>query len=350
MQEIEHLERYKILLILILTLSLKAELPTNIKFAAKVYSGITNVLNENYAQAKKDFNFFKEKNSDSPLGSILYSGALIFEREHLNYYLETKEIDSLLYSAQDFCEDNLDVDPDDLWNNYLMALTKTYQTYWKLFQSNYVDGFADGFIALQYFERCLEIDSSFIEAQVVIGNYNYWSSVKTESLHWLPFIEDKRESGLKSLELALKHKFLTRDFALISLCYAYLNEERYLGAANLAETLRKKYPQSSKIKLLLAKANEKLEPQKSVQLYKELIRQYEKDNFENPYKLIELKSNLANLYYNLGRFSEANKICEDVLSMPRIDVKYQIEVLPLIQQIVELKDSTKIRLETLPKN
>lgn len=350
MQEIEHLERYKILLILILTLSLKAELPTNIKYAAKVYSGITQILNENYPQAKKDIMFFNEKNPDSPLGSILYAGALIFEREHLNYYLETKEIDSLLYSAQDFCEDNLDVDPDDLWNNYLMALTKTYQTYWKLFQSNYVDGFADGFIALQYFERCLEIDSTFIEAQVVIGNYNYWSSVKTESLHWLPFIEDKREHGLNSLELALKNKFLNRDFALISLCYAYLNEERFLGAANLAETLRKKYPQSSKIKFLLAKANEKLEPQKSVQLYKELIRQYEKDNFVNPYKLIELKSNLANLYYNLGRFSEAGKICEDVLSMPRIDVKYQIEVLPLIQQIVELKDSTKSRLETLPKN
>lgn len=350
MQEIEHLERYKIFLLLILALTLKAELPTNIKYAAKVYSGITQILNENYPQAKNDFKFFKEKNPDSPLGSILYAGALIFEREHLNYYLDKKEIDSLLYLAQDSCEVKLSQDPDDLWNSYLMALTKTYQTYWKLFQSNYVDGFADGFIALQYFEHCLEIDSTFIEAQVVIGNYSYWSSVKTESLHWLPFIEDKREPGLKSLELALKHKFLNRDFALISLCYAYLNEERYLGAANLAESLLKKYPKSSKIKLLLAKASEKLEPQKSVQLYKELIRQYEKENFENPYKVIDLKSNLANLYFELGRFSEANKICDDVLSMPKIDEKYKIEVLPLIEKIVELKDSSRSHLETLPKN
>ncbi|MCZ7601491.1 MAG: hypothetical protein M5R37_01385 [Melioribacteraceae bacterium] len=69
MQEIEHLERYKILLILILTLSLKAELPTNIKFAAKVYSGITNVLNENYAQAKRILTFSKKRIP------ILHSGA-----------------------------------------------------------------------------------------------------------------------------------------------------------------------------------------------------------------------------------------------------------------------------------
>lgn len=350
MQEIEHLERCKILLILILAVSLKAELPTNIKYAAKVYSGISNILNDDYDQAKKNFIFFTEKNPDSPLGGILYCGALIFEREHADNYYNSKKIDSLLVLSQDSCEKMLQRSPDELWPNYLMALTKTYQTYWKLFQSNYLDGFTEGFIALQYFEKCLDIDSTFVEAKVAIGNYKYWSSVKTESLHWLPFIEDNREVGLNALELALNNSFLNKDFALISLSYAYVNEERFLTAIKIAENLLSKYPKSARIKALLAKALESLEPNRSIELYKELLARFQKANIENPHKVIELKNDLAKLYYKLEKYEKAEEICNQVLSMPEINEKYHVQIIPLIEQIVELKDSATYRLTAHPKN
>ena len=318
-------------------------------YAAKVYSSISKVLNEDYAGAKKDLKFFNEKNPGSTLGGILFAGAVIFEREHAANFLDAKEIDSLLYVSQDSCEVLLKKNPDDLWGNYLMALTKTYQTYWKLFQSNYIDGFADGFVALQYFEKCLSIDSSFAEAKVAIGNYKYWSSVKTESLHWLPFIEDNRESGLHGLESALSEKFMNKDFALISLGYAYLNEERYLAAIKLAEDLLKKYSKSSKIKALLAKAYEIPEPDKSIKLYKELVNRFAKENFENPYKSIEARNNLAQLYFRTGNYKKAEKLCDEVLSMPEINQKYQVQVIPLIEKIVELQDSSRAHIEVIPK-
>lgn len=344
------MERYKLLIILILVLSLKAQLPPDFKNPTKVRSGIANVLNENYTLAKRDFNLVQTSNPDSPMGIILYAGALIFEREHTHNYFEPREIDSLLYAAQDSCESLLKTNADSLWFNYLMALTKTYQTYWKLFQSNYIDGFADGFVALQYFDKCLQIDSAFSEAQAGIGNYQYWSSVKTESFHWLPFIDDKREEGLAALETALDNNFLNRDFVLLSLCYAYLNEERNLAAKKLAESLQRKYPRSTKIKWILARAYENLEPDRAVVLYNELIRFYKKENLLNPSKLIELKNDLANLEYGLGNYKNALKICDEVLTMPKIDEKFQIQIIPLIEETVELRDSANSHLIALPQN
>ncbi len=350
MQEIEHLELYKILLIIVLAAVLKAELPTNIKYSAKVYSGISNVMNEDYEKAKRDFNFFKEKNPTSPLGGILYCGALIFEREQVDDYFDTKKIDSLLVISQDSCEKRLARSPEDIWSNYLMALTKTYQTYWKLFQSNFIDGFADGFVALQYFEKCLELDSTSLEAKVAIGNYEYWSSVKTESLHWLPFIQDNRIVGLEALELAKEGTFLNRDFTLISLGYAYINEERFLAAIAIAEKLLKKYPNSSRAKILFAKAAETIEPNRAIKLYKELIKRFEKQNIDNPHKVIELKNYLATLYYDLEKYEQSEQICNEILTMPKINEKYQFQVIPLIEQIVELRDSSTSRLIAIPKN
>lgn len=342
MQEIEHLVRYNLFILLLLVTLVKAEFPTNIKYAAKVFAGLSNIMNEEYDLAKQNFEFFRMKNPESPLGDILYAGALIFEREHNHDFLNSKQIDSLLYVAQDSSEALLSRDPEDLWNNYLVALAKTYQTYWKLFKSNYFDGFADGYSALNYFEKCIQLDSSFIEAKVVIGNYYYWSSIKTESFHWLPFIEDRREQGLTALELALTEKFLHRDFALQSLCYAYINEGRLIAAVKLASDLRKKYPNSSKIKSILARAYENLEPLKAIQLYKELVKSYQKKNLNNPYKLIELKNRLARLYFENEMDEEGLKICNEVLKMSAIDELYQLSVLPLIKEMVELCDSAKI--------
>jgi len=342
MRGIEHLAHYNLLLILVLSLSLKAELPSNLESVPKVFSGLNHILNEEYDLAKQNLDFFRKKNPSSPLGDILFAGALIFEREHNHDFLEAKQIDSLLYIAQDSCEALINRNPDDFWNNYLLALTKTYQTYWKLFKSNYLDGFADGFYALNYFEKCLQIDSTFVEAKVVIGNYQYWSSVKTESLHWLPFIEDRRETGLASLELALSEKFLHRDFSLISLCYAYINEKRYLAAQKIASDLQKKYPNSSKIKSILARTYTNIEPQKAIKLYKELIKKYQKENLENPYKLIELKIRLAKVFYQNEKYDEVLLLCDEVLNMSKIDEQYHFSVLPLIKDMVELCDSIKI--------
>lgn len=344
MQEIGLLEHSKLFIIFILVLLLKAQLPSNFSNPTKVRSGISNVLNENYKLAKRDFKLVQESNPKSPFGIILYAGALVFEWEHKGNYLDTKQIDSLLYAAQDSCEELLSENPDSLWYNYLMALTKTYETYWKLFQSNYFDGFADGFEGLQYFERCLTIDSTFIEAKVAIGNYQYWSSVKTEALHWLPFIDDKKEEGLASFELALNKNFLNRDFALLSLIYAFINEERYIAAKELAQSLVKKYPKSTRLQWALATVYDKMESPKALSLYKELISSYKKENLNNPSKLIELKNNLADLDFRLGNFAEALKICDEVLTMPQINEKYQVQIIPLIEKTVELRDSASSHL------
>lgn len=350
MQVIEHLERSKLFILLILVLSLKAQLPLNFNNRTKVRSGIANVLNENYKLAKRDFKLVEQSNPDSPFPKILYAGALIFEREHTGDYLETKEIDSLLYSIQDSCESLLDENPDSLWYNYMMALAKTYESYWKLFQSNYIDGFADGYEGLQYFEKCLAIDSTFSEAIVAIGNYQYWSSVKTKSFHWLPFIEDNRQIGLEALEIALTENFLNRDFALLSLIYAYIEEERFIAAKNLTESLLKKYPKSTKLKWALAIINDKMESTEAITLYKELISSYTKENLNNPSKIIELKNSLADLEYRLGNYENTLEICSEILTMPEIDKKYQVQIIPLIEKTVALRDSANTQISALPQN
>lgn len=350
MQVIGHSERSKLLIILVLVLLLKAQLPLNFNNPTKVRSGIANVLNENYQLAKRDFKLVEQSNPNSPFPKILYAVALIFEREHAGDYLETKEIDSLLYSIQDSCETLLEENPDSLWYNYLMALTKTYESYWKLFQSNYIDGFAVGYEGLQYFEKCLEIDSNFTEAQVAIGNYQYWSSVKTKSFHWLPFIDDQRHAGIEALEIALTEKFLNSDFALLSLIFAYIEEERFIAAQNLTESLLKKYPKSSKLKWALAVIHDKMESTEAIDLYKELISSYKKENLNNPSKIIELKNSLADLEYRLGNYENTLEICSEIITMPEIDKKYQVQIIPLIEKTVALRDSANAQLSPLPQN
>ncbi|MDZ7763976.1 MAG: hypothetical protein U5K00_06060 [Melioribacteraceae bacterium] len=196
MQEIEHLGHCKILICILLTLLLNVVHSQNLHFNKSVQHGVHKLLNEEFDNARKNFKSYSLIDS-TIFPEVLFLMTDVFEWEYDNNSLQLASIDSTLSSLKDSTEFLLRKNSENPEQNYNLALIMTISAYLEAFQNNYLKAFADGFIARQYFEKCLTLDTTSIEYQCAIGNYKYWSSIKTESLHWLPFVFDESRAGLK---------------------------------------------------------------------------------------------------------------------------------------------------------
>ncbi len=348
MLEIEHLALSNLLIYILLALTAQVISAQSFESNKLLQNGIHKLLNENYESAAKTFKEFGETDS-TLMSQITLLTVEVFRREHLADYTGASEIDSSFNSLQDSLESILDENHEDLTQNYILALLKSLNAYWEAFQENFLEAFADGFIASQYFEKCMTLDSNSVEFKCALGNYDYWSSVKTESLHWLPFVEDNKKEGLKQLELCKNADFLLAEFMKISLAWAYLNEDELDQAQTLIKELRKSYPNSIKIKLLQGEFLKNIDPKKAIKIFQETANYYESLNSETPTKLIEIYQKLATLYIEVGEPEEALSICYNVISLPIEDGPYAEYLKPKLEEFVKLKDELEAEKMALPE-
>ncbi len=344
MREIGHLERCKLLLIITLALLLNVENAQELRSEGELRSGIKKLLNDDFDGARSTFQNLDVIDT-SMLPSIFLLTTHILEREQAGVYYGTYEIDSTFTQLQDSCEVLLNKSPDRLDYNYCLALIKSVGAYWEVFRNNYIEAFADGFIASEYFKKCKMIDSTSTEYDAALGNFNYWSSVKTESLHWLPFVEDDREMGLVDLELCKNNEFLTAELLKFSLAWAYLNENKFDEARKLIFQLTARYPNSLRAQILLGEYYSNKDIKLSISTYKNL---HEGRNLSQV-REVEIGYRLFELYIENQDTSSAMNITEDLLSLEVNDEKVFSILDPILKDLVLVRDSILASKSALPK-
>ncbi len=277
--------------------------------------GTSDIIMQNYKHAKSTFEYLNNTYSKLPLGNIYLVATEIARAYDFEEPFNTDYITANLDTAESKTKSLLDKDENSLWNIYFRALDEGYYAYFQVLRKNWLSALSNGFDAVRDFQKCLNIDPDFYEANLAIGSYQYWRSRKTEFLKWIPFVKDETELGIKNLQIAVDHASYHRYSAINSLLWIYIDQKKFRAAIDLAEKTLKQFPGSRFFIWPLARAYEAVDIQKSIDEYNKLLDYYSGLPDSNFYNIIVIKHILAQQYVKLGNKKTALELCDQILSI-----------------------------------
>ena len=321
MQETEPLVRCKIYsLILITSISglLFAQKFPDQKVDSLLKSGIANIINQQYDNALSTFIKLDTNYPGLPLAKIYLAACKIAEAYDYATEYDSDFIESKLEEAKSIAENLIDEDEFSIWNNYYLALAEGYQSYFNAINDNWLSAISNGMSSISAFGTCLNEDSTFYEAYIGIGTYEYWMSRNTEFLNGLPFYEDETQVGIEKLRQAVNKSSYNSYLAINSLVWIYIDQERYNEAVNIALDAVRDFPGSRYFKWGLARAYEDVNPEISIKIYYELLNSFLADISFNRINEITLKHLIAQQYSAIGKNDKSLELCEDILSIKNL--------------------------------
>lgn len=341
MQGIELLVRFNILFLLLIYTQSYGQVHPNKSIDSLLTSGIEQILLQNYFEADKQFTLLDNKFNEIPLGNIYLAAVEIAKSVDFNEDINEAYIDSLLDLAKDKTDKLLEKDSDNLWYNYYDALIYGYKAYYYSISGNLISAFADGILSLRSFQKCLEIDNNFYEAYIAIGTYNYWKSAQSKAFLWIPFVDDNREKGIKYLEKVLQSNAYNKHLAEYSLIWIYIDYEEPEKAVELASKSIDEYNDSRFFKWGLARAYTDIDKRKAILVYSDILKSVETIKDRNLFNDIVLKHKIAMLNDDIGNFSEALNLCNEILEIDIKSNKIKARLESRLNRVVELKNRLK---------
>jgi hypothetical protein len=300
-------------------------------------SGINDIILQNYTHAQSTFEYLNKSYPKLPLGNIYMVANEIAKAYDYEEPFNSDYITANLDTAETKTEILLDKNEDNLWHIYFKALVEGYYAYFQVLRSNWFSAFSNSIDAVRDFEKCLNIDTSFYEARLPIGCYQYWRSRKTEFLKWLPFVKDETEKGIKNLQLAVDKASYHRYMAINTLLWVYIDQKKYKTAISLAEKSLKQYPGSRFFMWPLARAYEGVNIQKAIDVYNKLLVFYTSLPNSNFYNEIVLKHILAQQYIKLGDKKSALELCDEILSLKNLSEYTKDKLGDRLDRVMDLK-------------
>ncbi|MCK9210942.1 MAG: hypothetical protein M0P61_08930 [Ignavibacteriaceae bacterium] len=303
--------------------------------------GIGSIMEQNYDQAGKTFQTLDQAYPNLPFGKLYMAAVLITKANDLAIPFETEKIEKYLEEAESIVEKNND--KKSLWTNFFFGMVKGYRAYFSSVQGKWFSTFAEAINAVNYFENCLKIDSSFNEALIAIGTYKYWKSVKAA---WLPFFADEKIEGIQLLNKGIERESYNYVSGVVSLLWIYIDQKKSLSAISLAEETLKKYPNNRSFKWALARAYEDVSLSKAIELHYELLVSYASEKQANRINEIVLKHKIAQDYERQGEYDKAFLLCNEILFKKKF-TNYEKQILgERLERIIALRK----KLTTLEKD
>ena len=337
-----HLVLYKkilISLLLVISVNIYSQEYPDGSVNSLLKSGIENIINQNYSQAKSEFEKLNSKYPDLPFGKIYLAAVEIARSYDYGEGYNGDVILKYLNTAKDQSEKLLYKYPEDIWNHYFLGLTEGYISYYEGLNGSWLTSLKEGINSASNFEECLKRNPDFFEAYSGLGTYKYWKSAKTKFLSWLPFVHDERDEGISYLEKAIDKSSYNTYLAVNSLIWIYIDKKNFDDAINISERALKEYPNSRFFKWGLSRAYEDIDKSKAIKSYYEILNSYPNLNGMNHYNEIVLKHLIAQLYEKLGEKSKALKLCNEILSIKNLSEFVKNKLGDRIDRVKELHSS-----------
>lgn len=280
---------------------------------ALLKDGIIHIINQDYEGAKIFFKALDEDYSNLPFGKIYLAAVSIAESYDYQEEFDSDFIYNNLEEAKEQSLNLLDEDEENIWYKYFYALSDGYIAYFNAINGSWLSAVSTGLNSILAFEECLEIDPTFYESYIAIGTFEYWKSRKSESLSWLPFIDDNKSYGIERLITAIDSSSYNTYLAINSLIWIYIDQENFLAAIQTSEKSLFDFPESRLFKWGLARAFEDVNPEHSIDIYIEILNSYPKWKESNQVNETILKHLIAQQYVTIGDEQQAIELCKEIL-------------------------------------
>ena len=274
-----------------------------------IQKGIDYTLSEEFDKAEAIYQRMIERNPDHPAG--YFSLASLYNAKKLHYEtdLYTKEIDDNYQKAICLAEKKLKLSGDDPWLYYYLGAAKCNISFQEKRAGKYFAAFRSAFGGISEIEKCLEVDSSFIDAKMLLGGYKYY---KSSLIHW---IYDDRVDGIKMIEEVILNSKFSKYFAISAISWILIDFEKYDEAIEFADIGLEQYPDSryflwSKAEALFLQE----EYEKSNTLYLRIKDSLKNDALKTNINNVFCCLKLAGGYYFLGQKEKASYYINEGLS------------------------------------
>ncbi|MBN2572729.1 MAG: hypothetical protein JXA68_11415 [Ignavibacteriales bacterium] len=300
-----------------------------------IKTGIEKIIKQEYSSAEEIFNKLESEYPQLPLGKIYLAALYVTKQKDYAEIINEDYVEKLLNNALKMCDNLLKKDKNNLWYNYFKAVGEGYYSFFKTEVGSYLSAFSRSGTSVDYYEKCLEIDTNFYEAYVGIGTYNYW---KSKYFDWIPFVSNDRLLGIKQLKIGAANANYSKYFAKNSLMWIYIDKENFKSAITAAENALKYYPNNRMFLWGVARAYEDVNKKKAIEYYYTLLESIMNIPNHNRYFEIEIKHKIAKQYFELGNNEEALKLCNEILSIKGLkkDVKERLE--DRLDEVEDLRD------------
>ncbi len=211
----------------------------NLKFPKSINYIIEDIINAKYNDANEKI----EKNIKNKAIYYLLKASVI-QTKMMDYedYSDEEIFISYLDSCEKYTQKYYKTNSPEY--NYLMGTIYGYigSHYGK--KKSFLKAFKYGRKGIYFLKECIKIDSSFYDAYLGIGIYNYWFSKKIGILKIFPGLEDNSREGIKEIKIAAQSGILTKYPAINMLAWVYINEDSLKKAKILIDSLINQFPES----------------------------------------------------------------------------------------------------------
>ena len=212
------------------------------------------ILNRQYDEALVLFESIDASHPASALGPL--GKMLVYQSQMLENgdFAFDKEYEAVAKITGARVAASLSAAGDDVWDRMLAGGYYGVRGMHAMRKKSYLKSVDDGWEALSYLKWIKKKEPYLADTDLGLGAYDYWRSVITKSVSWLPFFPDKRKSGIAAIERSFVDAQYTRPVSQLILVYVYIDEKRFGEAIELAEDMAARYPRNTLVRVQLGRA------------------------------------------------------------------------------------------------
>lgn len=273
--------------------------------------------NDQFAAAESLFTSLAGAYPSSPVGPLFTAATIHAQMLDEESSARYDEFERWLTRAESQAEEWRKTEPSSGEPEFILGAALGYDAVYESRWGGWFAALKKGLRAKNRFADALKLDTTLVDAYLGIGNYNYWKSVKTDFINWLPIVADDRRKGLDQLRLVTAEGVFSKSAARVSLCWALMHEGDFTTALAHADTLATEYPDSKGPLWIKAYASFGLYRwDEALKLYDELEQRINAAGPGNYYNLIDCAYFEAQCHYDLGHWTDAMTACHKALAYP----------------------------------
>jgi tetratricopeptide (TPR) repeat protein len=211
----------------------------------------------------------------------------------------------------------LRLNPEDHWAQFYAGAAYAYKSAQLSRDGKYWPAYRAIQSSLDYLEPLVRQDTTFCDALLGIGTYQYWRSRITIKFSWLPFFPDRRREGIAKIIHASECAQLSPASAWSNLTWISIKEKDYPQAIRYAKLGIEKYPASRFFLWPLAEAQFlKTDYPAAISSYSTLLQSTTAAPHNNGYNELVILWKLAQCYDHLGQTTLARNYYQQVMKCP----------------------------------
>lgn len=238
-----------LVLLLIVTASLRAQWITTPDFDARAKRGIAAVYNLEFEKAETEFSALSNQYPSHPAGKFFLA---MIDWWKILMTIDDESLDDSFVRKMDnvisLCDSLLEKDPNDVSALFFKGGALGFRGRLRANRSSWIKAANDGRLALPIVQKAFKLSPQNNDILLGIGIYNYYASTIPEKYPIVKpvmvfFPEGNKAKGIEQLTIAAEQaKFaaLEAKYFLLQLNYNY--ERQYVRSYELSSSLLKQFP------------------------------------------------------------------------------------------------------------